>query len=209
MLIGRRNYIIQHSLPNNGEYCLSLFSQRVPGMDGFEKSKVKNKTVKAHIYEYTTPISINCSRDSVDKEAIIPTQILFCLQEKNKEKIDSHRWSFNAFCPILNPDFSAYQYSALLDSTNNTEESSNNNIRINNDYLAKNNVIWFELISNRYFSWLLHYESSSQAELDLPEKFIRNNQQHLCNLNGYFHTCCCATSHFIIFGEVSILFCTV
>ncbi|RIB26648.1 Glycosyltransferase Family 2 protein [Gigaspora rosea] len=68
-----------------------------------KKSKVNNKTIRAHIYEYTTPISIKCSRDSVDKKAIIPTQILFCLQENSKEKIDSHRWFFDAFCPILNP----------------------------------------------------------------------------------------------------------
>ncbi|CAG8829815.1 425_t:CDS:1, partial [Gigaspora rosea] len=39
----------------------------------------------------------------VDKKVIIPAQILFCLQEKSKEKIDSHKWFFNAFCPILNP----------------------------------------------------------------------------------------------------------
>ncbi|RIB26153.1 Glycosyltransferase Family 2 protein [Gigaspora rosea] len=48
--------------------------------DGFEKSKVNNQT-----------------------KVIIPAQILFCLQEKSKEKIDSHKWFFNAFCPILNP----------------------------------------------------------------------------------------------------------
>ncbi|CAG8614665.1 7652_t:CDS:2, partial [Gigaspora rosea] len=172
-------------------------------IDGFEKSKVNNKTIRAHIYEYTTPISIKCSRDSVDKKAIIPTQILFCLQENSKEKIDSHRWFFDAFCPILNPricilikvgikpddqsiynlwktfkndqvagscgklnatknrswiyllnplvDFSAYRYSALLDTTNNIEDKYINNILTKNDYLAKNNAICFELVSKTQF----------------------------------------------------------
>ncbi|CAG8742372.1 30377_t:CDS:2 [Gigaspora margarita] len=256
--------------------------------DGFEKSKVNNKTVKAHIYEYTTPISIKYSKDSVDKKAIIPAQTLFCLQENSKEKIDSHRWLFDAFCPILNPkicilikvgikpddqsiynlwktfkndqvagscgkinvaknrrwihllnplvgaqifeheisnilikpmesvfgyipslpgDFAAYRYSALLDSTNNVVDKSINNILIKNDYLAKNNAICFELISKRNFSWLLHYESSSQAELDLPENLFEIIQQRLCYLNGYFHTSFYAISHFTIFGEVCILFC--
>jgi chitin synthase len=30
-------------------------------------------------------------------------QIIFCLKEKNQKKINSHRWFFNAFGPILQP----------------------------------------------------------------------------------------------------------
>ncbi|CAG8809094.1 25011_t:CDS:2, partial [Cetraspora pellucida] len=56
--------------------------------DGIARSKVNNKTVRAHIYEYTTQISIKCSKDSVDKKTTISTQILFCLKEKNKGKTD-------------------------------------------------------------------------------------------------------------------------
>ncbi|CAG8493799.1 16188_t:CDS:2, partial [Dentiscutata erythropus] len=228
--------------------------------DDISISKVNNKPVRAHIYEYTTPISIKCSKDSVDKKTIVPAQILFCLQEKNKGKVDSHRWFFNAFCPILNPricilikvgvkpgscgklyaiknrrwiyllnpivgaqifeqeisnilnkpmesifgyisslpkDFSAYRYSALQDSISNNEDTSNNsNILIANDYLAKNNAICFELISKRNFSWLLHYESSSQAEVDLPENLSEIIQQHLCYLNSYFYTSFYTISHF-------------
>ncbi|CAG8630505.1 13669_t:CDS:2, partial [Cetraspora pellucida] len=65
--------------------------------------EVNNKPVRAHIYEYTTQISIKYSKDSVDKKTTVSTQILFCLKEKNKGKTGSHRWFFNAFCPILNP----------------------------------------------------------------------------------------------------------
>lgn len=31
-------------------------------------------------------------------------QIIFCLKENNQKKINSHRWFFNAFGPILQPD---------------------------------------------------------------------------------------------------------
>ncbi|RIB26127.1 chitin synthase-domain-containing protein [Gigaspora rosea] len=212
------------------------------------RSKVNNETVRAHIYEYTTQISIKCSKDFVDKKTMVPTQILFCLKENNNEEIGSYQWFFDAFCPIINPkicvfikvgvkpadksiyylwkaftndqvagtcgklyvmnnrgwtkllnpfvgalifehnisnimnkpfesafgyisslskDFSAYRYSALQDITNDTEDASNNNILVKNDYLAKSNVLCFELISKRNFSWILHYENSSQAEVDV------------------------------------------
>ncbi|KAJ3201990.1 Chitin synthase, class 2, partial [Entophlyctis luteolus] len=35
---------------------------------------------------------------------IVPVQIIFCLKEKNAKKINSHRWFFNAFGPLLNPN---------------------------------------------------------------------------------------------------------
>ena len=35
---------------------------------------------------------------------IVPVQIIFCLKEKNQKKINSHRWFFNAFGPILQPN---------------------------------------------------------------------------------------------------------
>jgi chitin synthase len=38
-----------------------------------------------------------------DKD-IVPTQIIFCLKEKNAKKINSHRWFFQAFGPIIQPN---------------------------------------------------------------------------------------------------------
>lgn len=32
-----------------------------------------------------------------------PVQIMFCLKEQNAKKLNSHRWFFNAFGPIINP----------------------------------------------------------------------------------------------------------
>lgn len=33
-----------------------------------------------------------------------PVQMLFCLKENNQKKINSHRWFFQAFGPVLNPN---------------------------------------------------------------------------------------------------------
>lgn len=33
-----------------------------------------------------------------------PVQILFCLKEQNKKKLNSHRWFFNAFGPLIKPN---------------------------------------------------------------------------------------------------------
>ena len=38
------------------------------------------------------------------EKGIVPVQILFCLKEKNQKKINSHRWFFNAFGPLLTPN---------------------------------------------------------------------------------------------------------
>ncbi|KAJ8521700.1 hypothetical protein ONZ45_g1634 [Pleurotus djamor] len=73
--------------------------------DGIAKNIVNGKAVTAHIYEYTTQISVNPSLKIEGAEkGIIPVQIIFCLKEKNQKKINSHRWFFNAFGPILQPN---------------------------------------------------------------------------------------------------------
>lgn len=33
-----------------------------------------------------------------------PVQIIFCLKEQNKKKLNSHRWFFNAFGPLVKPN---------------------------------------------------------------------------------------------------------
>lgn len=37
-------------------------------------------------------------------QGICPIQVLFCLKEQNKKKLNSHRWFFNAFGPIIEPN---------------------------------------------------------------------------------------------------------
>lgn len=72
--------------------------------EGYAKSKINDKDVKAHIYEYTSTVGIDVVNDRVHLGPNSnPVQFLFCLKEKNSRKINSHRWCFQSFCPILNP----------------------------------------------------------------------------------------------------------
>ncbi|PCH39198.1 glycosyltransferase family 2 protein [Wolfiporia cocos MD-104 SS10] len=59
------------------------------------KDVVDNKPVTAHLFEHTATFGLdpNLHFRYPDK-GVVPTQILFCMKEKN---INSHRWFFNAF----------------------------------------------------------------------------------------------------------------
>ncbi|RKF65274.1 Chitin synthase C, partial [Golovinomyces cichoracearum] len=73
--------------------------------DGIAKQQVNGKDVTAHIYEYTTQVGISIKKDLVElRPKQQPVQILFCLKEKNQKKINSHRWFFQAFGRILDPN---------------------------------------------------------------------------------------------------------
>lgn len=39
-----------------------------------------------------------------DRKNFPPTQMILCLKQDNSKKINSHRWLFNAFAPLLNPE---------------------------------------------------------------------------------------------------------
>lgn len=73
--------------------------------EGIAKSYVNQKEVQAHIFEYTTQVSIDENLKFVGAESgIPPVQVVFCMKERNAKKINSHRWLFNAICPILQPN---------------------------------------------------------------------------------------------------------
>jgi len=77
------------------------------------KNKVNEKEVTAHLFEYTTSFALdpNLHFKYPDK-GIVPTQIIFCMKEKNQKKINSHRWFFNAFAPMLQVRFTLSFYDA-------------------------------------------------------------------------------------------------
>ncbi|KAI8384377.1 glycosyltransferase family 2 protein [Radiomyces spectabilis] len=69
------------------------------------KNIVDGKPVKAHLFEYTTQISVDAKMNIKGAaRGIVPVQILFCLKEQNQKKINSHRWFFNAFGKVLQPN---------------------------------------------------------------------------------------------------------
>ncbi|KAL1917473.1 uncharacterized protein VTP21DRAFT_3866 [Calcarisporiella thermophila] len=73
--------------------------------DGIAKSEVAGNPVTAHLFEYTTQTMLDSHMQlhGTDK-CPVPVQVLFCLKEQNKKKLNSHRWFFNAFAPLLNPN---------------------------------------------------------------------------------------------------------
>ena len=73
--------------------------------DGIAKNFVNNRAVQAHVYEYTTQVSLDHDLKFKGAEkGIVPCQMIFCLKEKNRGKLNSHRWFFNAFARALNPN---------------------------------------------------------------------------------------------------------
>lgn len=66
------------------------------------RNVINHKPVTAHLFEYTTSFAIdpNLHFKYPDK-GIVPTQIIFCMKERNQKKINSHRWFFNAFGSLL------------------------------------------------------------------------------------------------------------
>ncbi|KAF8514223.1 glycosyltransferase family 2 protein [Hysterangium stoloniferum] len=72
---------------------------------GQMKSSVNQKDVTAHLFEYTASFALDPDLHfKYPDKGIVPTQIIFCLKEKNQKKINSHRWLFNGFAPMLQPN---------------------------------------------------------------------------------------------------------
>ena len=73
--------------------------------DGIAKNLVNQREVTAHVYEYTTQVSLDQDLKFKGAEkGIVPCQMIFCLKEKNQKKLNSHRWFFNAFGKALSPN---------------------------------------------------------------------------------------------------------
>ncbi|KAJ6593847.1 chitin synthase-domain-containing protein [Mycena capillaripes] len=83
--------------------CLTLLGVYQPG--GPMLNSINKKDVTAHLFEYTTSFAIDSNlKFRYPDKGIVPTQIIFCMKEKNQKKINSHRWFFNAFAPLLQPN---------------------------------------------------------------------------------------------------------
>ncbi|RSH88762.1 Chitin synthase, class 2 [Saitozyma podzolica] len=77
--------------------------------DGVLKKSVDGKPTVAHIFEYTTQLSIDSTPQLVqphsgDPHNLVPVQIILILKQENSKKINSHRWLFNAIGRQLNPE---------------------------------------------------------------------------------------------------------
>ncbi|KAH9012182.1 glycosyltransferase family 2 protein [Lactarius pseudohatsudake] len=70
-----------------------------------DRRMAARRSISVHIYEYTTQIAVTePNKIEIAEMGIVLVQIVFCVKEKNQKKINSHRWFFNAFGPILQPN---------------------------------------------------------------------------------------------------------
>lgn len=77
--------------------------------DGIMKKSINDNKTVAHIFEYTSQVCVSPDlellRPSGDsKYTIPPIQYILCIKQENAKKINSHRWLFNGFGRILNPN---------------------------------------------------------------------------------------------------------
>ncbi|KAK0473386.1 glycosyltransferase family 2 protein [Armillaria novae-zelandiae] len=77
--------------------------------DGVMKKQIDGKPTVAHIFEYTTQLSVDAKPNLVlpqdgDPSNLVPVQIIYVLKAQNQKKINSHRWLFNAIGKMLLPE---------------------------------------------------------------------------------------------------------
>ncbi|KAJ2778560.1 hypothetical protein H4R18_004524 [Coemansia javaensis] len=73
--------------------------------EGIMQRDVDGVETKAHVFEYTVQSALDANMNFVGyKQKMPPVQVLFCLKTHNAKKINSHRWFFNAFAEILQPN---------------------------------------------------------------------------------------------------------
>ncbi|KLU90669.1 hypothetical protein MAPG_10521 [Magnaporthiopsis poae ATCC 64411] len=76
---------------------------------GVTERVVDGHETQAHVFEYTTQLSVTPDSRLVkpvteDSTTLPPIQVILCMKTKRAGKINSHRWLYNAFGRILNPE---------------------------------------------------------------------------------------------------------
>ncbi|KAH9935681.1 chitin synthase-domain-containing protein [Fomitopsis serialis] len=83
--------------------CLTLLGVYQPG--AYMQKEVNHVPTTAHLFEYTTSFGLDADLHfKYPDKGVVPTQIIFCMKAKNQKKINSHRWFFNAFGSLLQPN---------------------------------------------------------------------------------------------------------
>lgn len=90
------------------ERSLALLSSLGCYQDGFAKDEINNTKTRMHMYEHTTMMNISSvTEDGIEltcNQSTVPVQLLFGLKETNQKKINSHRWAFEGFAELLQPN---------------------------------------------------------------------------------------------------------
>jgi chitin synthase len=101
--------LVFDGLENTDKNVLDVLATIGIYQDGVMKKSVNDKPTVAHIFEYTSQLSVTPGQQLIrpmddGPSTLPPVQFIFCLKQQNSKKINSHRWLFNAFGRILNPE---------------------------------------------------------------------------------------------------------
>ncbi|KAF7340054.1 Chitin synthase [Mycena venus] len=102
--------LIIDGLDNMDKSVLDILATVGVYQDGVMKKEIDGKETQAHIFEYTTQLSVDSKPQLVlpqegdDASNLVPVQIILIIKAKNQKKINSHRWLFNAIGRILVPE---------------------------------------------------------------------------------------------------------
>ncbi|WAR63939.1 hypothetical protein PtB15_16B98 [Puccinia triticina] len=171
--------------------------------DGVGSNMVQDQPVTAHIYEFTTQLSVDSDLKFKGLEkGIVPTQIIFCMKERNQKKINSHWWMFNAFCPLLQPNVCVLLKNneigrgpLALYFKGETLAGRDADVFTSNMYLAEDRILCWELVAKRGHNWVLKYVKSAWGETDVPNKVPEFISQRCRWLNGSFFAAIYSLAH--------------
>ncbi|KAJ6519374.1 glycosyltransferase family 2 protein [Mycena sanguinolenta] len=105
--------LIVDGLDNMDKSVLDILATVGVYQDGIMKKKIDGKETQAHIFEYTTQLSVATvdgkpqlvlPQQGDDALNLVPVQIILIIKAKNQKKINSHRWLFNAVGRMLLPE---------------------------------------------------------------------------------------------------------
>ncbi|KAF8884113.1 glycosyltransferase family 2 protein [Infundibulicybe gibba] len=102
--------LVVDGLENMDKSVLDILATIGVYQDGVMKKQVDGKQTVAHIFEYTTQLSVDSRPQLVlpqpnnDPANLVPVQFIFVLKAQNQKKINSHRWVFNAIGGMLEPE---------------------------------------------------------------------------------------------------------
>lgn len=148
-----------------------------------------------HLFEYTARFKKYAGLDNYP-----PLQIMFATKGKNKGKLDSHCWYFDAFCYLLQPEycvlfdagtkplpaalksvathFQQYFYGLYSQAELNAFEA--------NMFLAEDRILCIEVVAKKGAKYRLEYIKEAVAEADAVTKLTGLMKQRRRWLNGTF-----------------------
>nr|AEQ16475.1 chitin synthase 2 [Pyricularia oryzae] len=166
---------------------------------GIAKNYVNQKAVQAHVYEYTTQVSLDA-----DLKFKVASQNF---EYKMSNILDKPLESVFGYITVLPGALSAYRYHALQNDANGhgplsqyfkgeTLHGQHADVFTANMYLAEDRILCWELVAKRDERWVLKYVKGCTGETDVPDTVPEFISQRRRWLNGAFFAAIYSLVHF-------------